>query len=159
MTNCWPSTSCLLSRSCQVIISPCNRTVLQHIGQERLWSYCHERRQTSLRLCFGLQTVPTSIRSIIKFGAFSKSESIVARYVKFNIWKCVSWRSGACSVRTSSMQQSSNGLFDSEPVWKLTVDTSSIHSRSKASTKRPFSRPQKFQKEIQLPFAILILFP
>src|SRR6478609_6870854 len=74
-----------LSRTCQVIISLFNRTALQHIGQERMWSCCHERRQTSSRRCCGLQTVPTSIQSITKFGAFSKSVYIVARYVTLNI--------------------------------------------------------------------------
>jgi hypothetical protein len=36
------------------------------------------------------------------------------------------------------MQQSSSGVFDSEPVWKLTVDTSSISFHSMESIKGPF---------------------
>ena len=118
-------------------------TNVNHIGQERQWSFCYERLQISSRRCYGFQTVPTWIQSITRFAAFSKNASIVAGYVMWNIWRCVSWRSGACSVRTSSMQQSKSGAFDSEPVWKLTVDTSSINSHSTASTKRPFSGPQK----------------
>ena len=141
-----------------------NKIKIVHDCCISFWNFCGPEKGRFVdavlwELMLEAPTVSFRFQSITKFGAFSMSESIVDRYVTLNIWMCVSWRSGACSVRTSLMQQSSSGVFDSEPVWKLTVGTSSTNSHSTASTKRPFTGPQKFQKEIQLSCTILILFP